>query len=153
VNGALLQGVDQDGSLLIFNPTFANIRARTFILNPNTGRLSDKDTGVSVCAYYGYSTSPSRPAMVAFCQNGNTGLNSYYDYLTCQITSSKLACTAPRATCIDDDFGDTTCVTDLGADVNSQFYYQERSGTGGTYFFISSGSSNGYTPVDILAQE
>ncbi|KAM0212668.1 hypothetical protein ACHAQI_004624 [Fusarium lateritium] len=152
VNGASLQGGDQDGSTLLFNPQVGNLRSRTFILDPNTGRIRDKDTGVLVCAYYGYSTSPSTPAYIGFCQIGNTGPNQYYDYLTCKVTDGKLGCTAPRASCTDDDNGFTTCVTDPGNDLNDQFYYKFQSGAGDR-LYISSGSPSGYTAVDIIARE
>ncbi|KAM0233556.1 hypothetical protein ACHAP5_010354 [Fusarium lateritium] len=152
INGSPLKGTDQDGTVLLFNPQGGNSRSRTFILDPNTGRIRDKDTGVLVCAYYGYSTSPSSPAYIAFCQRGNTGPNMYYDYLTCKIAGGKLGCTAPRASCTDDDNGFTTCVTDPGNDMNDQFYYKFQSGSG-EYLYISSGSPSGYTAVDIIAQE
>ncbi|KAK0388552.1 hypothetical protein NLU13_4795 [Sarocladium strictum] len=153
VNGAPLKGIDQDGSLLLFNPQAGTSLARTFVLDPNTGRLRDRDTGVSVCAYYALSSSTAAPAYIAFCQNGNTGPNQFYDYLTCQVTSGKLTCTAPKASCTeDDDSGITTCLTDPGNGVNNQFYYRFQPGNG-DYLYISTGAPNGYTAVDIIAQE
>ncbi|RGP69696.1 hypothetical protein FSPOR_4508 [Fusarium sporotrichioides] len=151
VNGAPLQGVDQDGSILLFNPESGNARTRTFILDPDTGRLRDKDTGTTVCAYYGFADSPSAPANIGYCQNGNTGPNRYYDYLTCEIVGGNLACTAPKASCPEDEDGNQTCVTDSTGGVNNQFYYKYQSGSG-YYLYISSGNPGGYTSVDILAQ-
>ncbi|KAF5653366.1 hypothetical protein FHETE_11404, partial [Fusarium heterosporum] len=91
VNGSPLQGISQDGSLLVFDPQFQGPQTRSFILDPDSGRLRDKDTGTLACAYYGFSDSPSVPPRFAFCQNGNTGPNRYYDYFTCEVNSGKLA--------------------------------------------------------------
>ncbi|KAL2669758.1 hypothetical protein Neosp_015203 [[Neocosmospora] mangrovei] len=152
VQGQPLKGVDQEGSIFLFNPQTGSPVARTFILDPDTGRLRDKNTGTLVCAYYGSTDTPSDAAYIGYCQTGNTGPNMYYDYLTCQVTSGKLTCTAPKAACPTDDDGNQSCTTQAGSDVNSQFYYKLRPGAG-YYFYISSGSPAGYTSVDTLAQE
>ncbi|RGP80585.1 hypothetical protein FLONG3_1324 [Fusarium longipes] len=153
INGAPLKGVDQDGSTMLFNPEAGTSRPRTFILDPTTGRLKDKDTGIFVCAYYGDASSPSDPANIAFCQSHNTGPNTAYDYLTCQIASGKLVCTAPKASCpVDDDGLPLGCSTAPTSDLNNQFYYRYQQGAG-DYLFISSGNPGGYTSVDIIAQE
>ncbi|KAM0297058.1 hypothetical protein ACHAPM_009927 [Fusarium culmorum] len=152
VNGSPIKGVDGDGSIMLFNPERGNSRIRTFILSPDTGRLRDKDTRVSVCAYYGFAESPSDPAYFGFCQNGNTGPGMVYDYLTCEIANGKLACTAPKASCSGDGDEDITCVSDPSSGVNNQFYYKYDAGNG-DYLYISSGSPSSYTPVDIVAQD
>ncbi|EXM16052.1 hypothetical protein RAB80_009691 [Fusarium oxysporum f. sp. vasinfectum] len=152
IQGAPLQGTDQDGSVLLFNPQTGTSRTRTIILDPDTGRLRDKDTGVQICAYYGSANTISDPAYFAFCQNGNTGRNLAYDYMTCQIVSGKLSCTAPQAACPTDDDGIPLGCTTVDGQVNNEFYYKTQTGAG-TYLFISSGSPNGYTPVDVIAQE
>jgi len=152
IQGAPLQGVDQDGTALLFNPQAGNLRTRTVILDPNTGRLRDKDTGVQICAYYADAETTSDPAKIAFCQNGNTGPNMAYDYLTCQIVSGSLSCTAPQAACPTDDNGFPIGCTTVSGQVNNQFYYKTQAGAG-TYLYISSGSPSGYTPVNIIAQE
>lgn len=154
VQGQPLKGVDQEGSVFLFNPNtqFGNIVTRTFILDPHTGRLRDKNTGTLVCAYYGSSDTPSDPAYIGYCQTGNTGPNRYYDYLTCQVVSGKLACTAPKAACPTDDEDFQVCATQPGSDVNNQFYYRFSAGNG-YYLHISSGSPAGYTPIDVLAEE
>ncbi|KAK2692275.1 hypothetical protein QWA68_008144 [Fusarium oxysporum] len=152
IQGAPLQGTDQDGSVLLFNPQTGTSRTRTIILDPDTGRLRDKDTGVQICAYYGSANTISDPAYFAFCQNGNTGRNLAYDYMACQIVSGKLSCTAPQAACPTDDDGIPLGCTTVDGQVNNEFYYKTQTGAG-TYLFISSGSPNGYTPVDVIAQE
>lgn len=152
VQGQPLKGVDQDGSIFLFKPQFGNPVARTFILDPDTGRLRDENTGTLVCAYYGYTNTPSDPANVGYCQTGNTGPNMYYDYLTCQVVSGKLTCTAPKAACPTDDDGNQSCTTQAGSDVNNQFYYKFTPGAG-DYLYISSGSPAGYISIDVLAQE
>ncbi|RTE81864.1 hypothetical protein BHE90_003589 [Fusarium euwallaceae] len=152
VQGQPLKGVDQDGSIFLFNPQSGGSVARTFILNPDTGRLRDKNTGIHVCAYYGSTNTPSDPANIGYCQTGNTGPDSYYDYLTCQVVSGKLTCTAPKAACPTDDDGFQSCTTQAGSDVNNQFYYTFTPGNG-DYLYISSGSPAGYTSIDALAQE
>ncbi|KAF4436702.1 hypothetical protein FACUT_6297 [Fusarium acutatum] len=153
IQGAPLKGTDQDGSILLFNPQVGNSRTRTIILDPGTGRLRDKDTGVQLCAYYGSANSPDDPANIAFCQNGNTGLNTPYEYMTCQIASGKLSCTAPKGKCPTDEDGNFLgCTTESFSGENNQFYYKTQAGAG-DYLFISSGSPAGYTAVDIIAQE
>ncbi|KAF5607594.1 hypothetical protein FPANT_847 [Fusarium pseudoanthophilum] len=153
IQGAPLKGTDQDGSILLFNPQAGTSRTRTIILDPNTGRLRDKDTGILLCAYYGSANSPGDPANIAFCQNGNTGLNKAYEYMTCQIASGRLTCTAPKGQCPTDDDGNFLgCTTESFSGENNQFYYKAQPGAG-DYFFISSGSPAGYTAVDIIAQE
>ncbi|RSM17221.1 hypothetical protein CDV31_003936 [Fusarium ambrosium] len=152
VQGQPLKGVDQDGSIFLFNPQSGGSVARTFILDPDTGRLRDKNTGIHVCAYYGSTNTPSDPANIGYCQTGNTGPDSYYDYLTCQVVSGKLTCTAPKAACPTDDDGFQSCTTQAGSDVNNQFYYKFTPGNG-DYLYISSGSPAGYTSIDALAQE
>ncbi|QPC78048.1 hypothetical protein HYE68_008800 [Fusarium pseudograminearum] len=152
VNGSPIKAIDQDGSIMLFNPERGSPRIRTFILDPDTGRLRDKDTGVSVCAYYGLAESPSDPAYFGFCQNGNTGPGMVYDYLTCGIVTGKLACTAPKASCSGDGDEDITCVSDRSSGLNTQFYYKYDAGNG-DYLYISSGSPSSYTPVDIVAQD
>ncbi|XEV01307.1 hypothetical protein FSHL1_006594 [Fusarium sambucinum] len=152
VNGAPLQGVDQDGSVMLFNPQRGTLRTRTLTLDPNTGRLRDKDTGNSVCAYYGSANSPSDPAYFGYCQNGNTGPNRDFDYLTCEIGNGKLSCTAPKASCPTDDDGNFLgCTTDPGGEVNNQFYYKYDTGNG-YYLYISSGNPTGFTPIDLNVQ-
>ncbi|EEU34529.1 uncharacterized protein NECHADRAFT_97919 [Fusarium vanettenii 77-13-4] len=152
VQGQPLKGVDQEGTILLFNPQFGNIVTRTFILDPDTGRLRDKNTGTLVCAYYGLTNTPSDPANVGYCQTGNTGPDMYYDYLTCQVVSGKLTCTAPKAACPTDDDGNQSCTTQAGSDVNNQFYYKFTP-SAGDYLYISSGSPGGYTSLDVLARE
>ncbi|EKJ79071.1 hypothetical protein FPSE_00672 [Fusarium pseudograminearum CS3096] len=152
VNGSPIKGIDQDGSIMLFNPERGSPRIRTFILDPDTGRLRDKDTGVYVCAYYGLAESPSDPAYFGFCQNGNTGPGMVYDYLTCEIVNGKLACTTPKASCSGDGDEDITCVSDPSSGLNNQFYYKYDAGNG-DYLYISSGSPSSYTPVDIVAQD
>ncbi|KAG5764168.1 hypothetical protein H9Q69_010373 [Fusarium xylarioides] len=152
VQGASLKGVDGDGTILLFNPQIGNARIRTIILDPDTGRLWDKDTGVQICAYYGSANTITDPAYFAFCQNGNTGPNTAYDYMTCQIVSGKLSCTAPQGACPTDDDGNSLGCTTVDGQGNNQFYYKYQAGYG-DYLFISSGSPSGYTPVDIIAQE
>ncbi|KAF5605705.1 hypothetical protein FPCIR_397 [Fusarium pseudocircinatum] len=153
IQGAPLKGIDQDGSILLFNPLVGNSRTRTIILDPDTGRLRDKDTGILLCAYYGSANSPDDPANIAFCQNGNTGLNTPYEYMTCQIVSGKLTCTAPKGQCPTDDDGNFLgCTTESFSGENNQFYYKAQPGAG-DYLFISSGTPAGYTAVDIIAQE
>ncbi|PNP74565.1 hypothetical protein FNYG_12188 [Fusarium nygamai] len=153
IQGAPLKGTDQDGSILLFIPQVGNSRTRTIILDPDTGRLRDKDTGILLCAYYGSANSPEDPANIALCQNGNTGLNMPYEYMTCQIASGKLTCTAPKGQCPTDDDGNFLgCTTESFSGENNQFYYKAQPGAG-DYLFISSGSPAGYTAVDIIAQE
>ncbi|CAG2009636.1 unnamed protein product [Fusarium graminearum] len=152
VNGDPIKGIDQQGTIMLFNPERGTQRIRTFILDPQTGRLRDRDTGVSVCAYYDFAESPSDPVHFGFCQNGNTGPGMYYDYLTCEIVNGKLACTAPKASCSGDGFEDISCVSDPTSGLNNQFYYKYDAGNG-DYLYISSGSPSSYTPVDIIVQE
>ncbi|KAI7763887.1 hypothetical protein LZL87_006269 [Fusarium oxysporum] len=153
VQGSPLKGIDQDGSILLFNPQTGNSRTRTLILDPDTGRLRDKDTGILVCAYYGSANSPDDPANFAYCQNGNTGLNKLYEYMTCQIVSGKLSCTAPKGACPTDDDGNFQgCTTESFSGENNQFYYRNQAGAG-DYLYISSGSPAGYTAIDVIAQE
>ncbi|RBQ66162.1 hypothetical protein FVER14953_08831 [Fusarium verticillioides] len=153
IQGAPLKGTGQDGSILLFNPQVGNSRTRTIILDPNTGRLRDKDTGILLCAYYGSANSPDDPANIAFCQNGNTGINTAYEYMTCRIFGGKLSCTAPKGQCPTDDDGNFLgCTTESFSGENNQFYYKAQPGAG-DYLFISSGSLVGYTAVDIIAQE
>ncbi|RSL41579.1 hypothetical protein CEP54_015773 [Fusarium duplospermum] len=152
VQGQPLKGVDQEGSIFLFNTQSGNTVARTFILDPDTGRLRDKNTGTLVCAYYGSANALSDPSNVGYCQTGNTGPNMYYDYLTCQVVSGKLTCTAPKAACPTDDDGNVSCTTQAGSEVNNQFYYKFAPGAG-DYLYISSGSPAGYTSIDALAQE
>ncbi|RKK99396.1 hypothetical protein BFJ68_g13272 [Fusarium oxysporum] len=127
-------------------------RTRTIILDPDTGRLRDKDTGIQICAYYGSANTIFDPANFAFCQNGNTGPNTSFDYMTCQIVSGKLSCTAPQAACPTDDDGVSLGCTTVDGQLNNEFYYKTQPGLG-TYLYISSGSPNGYTPVNVIAQE
>ncbi|WXC44363.1 hypothetical protein QX201_004098 [Fusarium graminearum] len=152
VNGDPIKGIDQQGTIMLFNPERGTQRIRTFILDPQTGRLRDRDTGVSVCAYYDFAESPSDPVHFGFCQNGNTGPGMYYDYLTCEIVNGKLACTAPKASCSGDGFEDISCVSDPTSGLNNQFYYKYDA-RNGDYLYISSGSPSSYTPVDIIVQE
>lgn len=152
IQGVPLTGIDQDGSILLFNPQTGTSRTRTIILDPDTGRLRDKDTGIQICAYYGSANTIFDPANFAFCQNGNTGPNTAFDYMTCQIVSGKLSCTAPQAACPTDDDGVSLGCTTVDGQLNNEFYYKTQPGLG-TYLYISSGSPNGYTPVNVIAQE
>ncbi|KAF4332217.1 hypothetical protein FBEOM_13978 [Fusarium beomiforme] len=152
VQGQPLKGIDQDGSILIFNPQAGGLVTRTFVLDLDTGRLRDKTTGSFVCAYYGFANTPSDPANVAYCQTGNTGPNMYYEYLTCEIVDENLVCTAPKAACPEDEDGNQTCTTQSGGGVNNQFYYKFSTGAG-DYLYISSGNPTGYTSTDLVAQE
>jgi hypothetical protein len=153
INNAPIQGVNQDGTLVLINPNVDGLAVRSYTLDTATGRLQDTTSGNYLCAYYVFSPSTSSPALVANCQRGNTGLNNYYDYLKCQIVDGTVSCTAPRAYCTtDDDTGLDNCVTVSGEGENNQFYYQYRS-SGGYYLFISSGSPNGYTPTSLKVEE
>ncbi|QKD60789.2 uncharacterized protein FOBCDRAFT_207508 [Fusarium oxysporum Fo47] len=105
-----------------------------------------------ICAYYGSANTIFDPANFAFCQNGNTGPNTAFDYMTCQIVSGKLSCTAPQAACPTDDDGVSLGCTTVDGQLNNEFYYKTQPGLG-TYLYISSGSPNGYTPVNVIAQE
>jgi hypothetical protein len=136
---------------MLFNPETGNTRARTFVLDPDTGRMRDRDTGIAVCAYYGDSNSPPVPH-IGYCQTGNTGPDMYYDYLTCEVASGNLLCTAPKTSCSEDENGFTTCSTETTTSVNNQFYYKHQN-SAGDYLYISSGQPVGYTSVDIIAQE
>ncbi|KAH7002793.1 hypothetical protein EDB82DRAFT_453927 [Fusarium venenatum] len=149
VNGGPLQGVDQNGSVMLFCPEGGNLRTRTLTLDPKTGRLRDKYTGNSVCVYYGSANSPSDPAYFGYCQNGNTGPNTAFDYVTRDIFNGKLACTAPKASCPTDDDGNPLgCSTDPSSDVHNQFYYKYEA-RNGYYLYISSGSPSCFTPIDL----
>ncbi|EWZ86311.1 hypothetical protein FOWG_11353 [Fusarium oxysporum f. sp. lycopersici MN25] len=107
---------------------------------------------LAICAYYGSANTIFDPANFAFCQNGNTGPNTAFDYMTCQIVSGKLSCTAPQAACPTDDDGVSLGCTTVDGQLNNEFYYKTQPGLG-TYLYISSGSPNGYTPVNVIAQE
>ncbi|KAH7259348.1 uncharacterized protein BKA55DRAFT_639301 [Fusarium redolens] len=153
VNNAPIQGISQDGTLVLINPTVDGLAVRSYTLDTATGRLQDTASGNYLCAYYLNSPSTSSPAFVANCQTGTTGPNNYYDYLNCQIVSGTVSCTAPKAYCTtDDDTGLDNCVTVSGEGVNNQFYYQHRS-SGGDYLFISTGSPSGYTPTSLMVQQ
>ncbi|KIL87722.1 hypothetical protein FAVG1_09433 [Fusarium avenaceum] len=136
IDGANAQGTDQGGSGIVFNPTFSGAQPRSYTLEPTTGRLRDIKSDNYVCAFYGYTNAPSVPATIANCQTGNTGDNKLYNYLNCKIVNRQLSCTAALA----------------GNVVLDTFYYQHRA-SGGDFWFISSGSPNGYTAINVAVVE
>jgi hypothetical protein len=89
--------------------------------------------------------------MIANCQSFNTGDDKPYNYLNCKIANSQLSCTAALTVCtIDEDTFETICTTPQGNVVLDMFYYQSRR-SNGDYWFISSGSPNGYTSINVAA--
>ncbi|KAJ4250127.1 hypothetical protein NW762_011937 [Fusarium torreyae] len=152
IDGAVLEGVDQEGTLVLFDSDVPSAMTRNYILESDTGRLKDANSGNYLCAYYGDAPSIYEPATVANCQNGNTGPNKHYDYLNCKTVSGILSCTAPKAYCDIDDFDSQYCMTSPENGVNDQFFYRYSS-SGGAYLFISSGTPNAYTTVDLGVTE
>ncbi|RFN45068.1 hypothetical protein FIE12Z_10686 [Fusarium flagelliforme] len=148
IDGATPQGSGQQGNSIIFNPNFSGVVPRTYAIEPSTGRLQDTDTGRYVCAYYGSSRTPSVPAMVANCRDGD---DKRYNFMTCKAVNGLLSCTASRGFCVtDDETDEVTCITTPG--VNDQFYYRY-SPNGGDYWYVGSASDipAGYTPINVAA--
>ncbi|KAF4441107.1 hypothetical protein F53441_12136 [Fusarium austroafricanum] len=95
VNGALLQGLDNEGSQVMFNPNYPlnHFQPRTYILEPS-GRIKDKDAGYYLCGYYD-STGVISPANIATCI-GTPGSDTQVEYMKCQILNGKPSCTVPQ---------------------------------------------------------
>ncbi|KAH6951834.1 hypothetical protein DER45DRAFT_543338 [Fusarium avenaceum] len=149
IDGAIAQGTDQDGSIIIFNPNFQGGQPRSYTLETATGRLRDVKSGNYICAYYDDNATPTGTAEVANCQSFNTGDDMPYNYLNCKIVNSQLSCIAALTVCTtDDNTSQTTCTTPQGNVVLDKFYYQHRA-FGGDFWFISGGSPNGYTAINV----
>ncbi|SPJ88946.1 uncharacterized protein FTOL_12841 [Fusarium torulosum] len=91
INNAPTQGINQDGTLVLINPTVDGLAVRSYMLDTTTGRLQDTTSGNYLCAYYLNSPSTYSPAFVANCQRGTTGPNNHYDYLKCQIVGGTIS--------------------------------------------------------------
>ncbi|KAF4436122.1 hypothetical protein FACUT_6694 [Fusarium acutatum] len=154
LNNAQPQGNIEMTSLLVFNPSNPQTGGtRTFNIEPSTGRLQDANGGTYVCAYYGSSPSTSSPPPITYCNPTNTGTNKAYDYLTCEVVSGTLSCTAPQTICQEDEDIGLSCLTPQD-DVYDQFFTERRATGMGTtdFWYISTGSPSGLNPISITAQ-
>ena len=111
-DGAALSAPDiMEADVVMFHPPASSgFRPRTYILEPETGRVKDRDNGRYLCGYYQWIGSV-QPAYVYSC-TGTPGPNRPAEYLQCRIVRGKLSCTVPQAVCYQDESGiDVTCET------------------------------------------
>ncbi|KAI6758525.1 hypothetical protein HG530_010765 [Fusarium avenaceum] len=150
VTNAEAQGSDEAGSLIVFNPTFNGLETRHYTLDTTTGRLQDAKSGNYVCAYYGGVYTTSVPPYVATCDPASTGPDRVYKYLDCRISGRKLSCRTPStALCYyDGDSREYICMSEPQNEPYHEFFYQ--NGGDSDYWYISNGSPDGYTAMDIL---
>ncbi|KAH7260895.1 uncharacterized protein BKA55DRAFT_559953 [Fusarium redolens] len=154
VNGAVLKSLDVEGSPIMFNPNYPlnDYKPRTYIIEPSTGRVKDKDTGYYLCAYY-QSSGVIEPANIAVC-TGTPGPDQTSEYVNCRVVGGKLSCTVPQTVCtmdFFDPFSLPTCETSSSNEVYDQLYYRV---LGDQYIFLGTGSpDNTYAAVDLIAQE
>ncbi|KAI7771738.1 hypothetical protein LZL87_006014 [Fusarium oxysporum] len=134
VNGALLEGLDSEGSATMFNPNYPlnDYKPRTYIIEPSTGRVKDKDTG--------YYLHP--------------GPDSATEYVNCRVVSGKLSCTVPQTVCTMGFFNPISppsCETSTSNEVYDHLYYQV---FGDQYIYLGRDTAdNTYAAVDLIAQE
>ncbi|KAF4946638.1 hypothetical protein FGADI_11026 [Fusarium gaditjirri] len=155
LNNAQPQGNIEMTSVLVFNPSLPQSGGiRTFNIEPSTSRLQDADGGTYVCAYYGSSPNTSTPPTIAYCHPTLTGTNKAYDYLTCEVVSGTLSCTAPQTICQEDEDIGLSCLTPQD-DVYDQFFTERRSTGQGTtdFWYIGTGSPGGLNPLSITAAQ
>lgn len=121
LNGAQAYGIGQQGSWISFNPAIiSGSTVRRFIID-SIGRLQDAETQAYVCANYYDSPNAASPPYVTFCMGGPVGGVQGQEYLTCEINSGNLACTAPRVFCSTNANDETTCPRQ-GGDPHDTFF-------------------------------
>lgn len=151
-DGAALQGHDNpDAIALMFNPGPSNgFRPRTYILEPGTGRVKDRDNGRYLCGNYQWSNTVD-PAYTFAC-SGTPGPNQINDYLTCRIVRGKLLCTVPQTICYQEEIGlEVTCETSSSNEIFDHLYLTV---VGEQYILIGRGGlGSAYVPIDLIAQE
>ncbi|KAJ4022705.1 hypothetical protein NW752_000085 [Fusarium irregulare] len=148
-DGAPLQGPDTvEADVVMFNPPASEgFRPRTYILEPNTGRVKDQDNGRYLCGYY-QGTDWVQSASIHAC-TGTPGPNQPVEYLNCEIFEGTLFCTLPQARCDQREIGmDLTCETSG----NFIFPYFYLSAPGNQYILIG-GTGLNLTPIELIAQE
>lgn len=148
LDGSPAQQNGYPGASIVFNPTFSGAHASTYAIEPSNGRVRDTQTGVYLCAYYGWSPMSSDPPLVTNCYFPiYTGDDQQWNYLTCTVVFGLLSCTVPRGSCQEDD----VCTTEAG--VNDQFYYRHSSSNDGDLWYIGSATDNptGYTAINMAA--
>ncbi|KAF5717675.1 hypothetical protein FMUND_5621 [Fusarium mundagurra] len=154
VDGALLQGLDEEGHLMMFNPnsTLEDYKPRTFTIEPSTGRVKDKDGGYYICAYYQW-TGHVAPATIGGCTS-SPGPDARSNYIKCRVVDGKLSCTVPQTVCTRDIFDrlhPLVCVTSTRDEVYDKFYYQT---SGDQIVYLSSLTTDSYfAAVDLIAQK
>ena len=119
---AQFQGFDIEADIVMFNPPLSSgLRPRTYILEPSTGRVKDRDTGRYLCGAYEW-TGTVEPAFVFSCY-GTPGPNQITEYLTCRIARGKLSCTVPQTVCYQEEIGmEVTCETSSGNEIYDHLY-------------------------------
>ncbi|PNP86008.1 hypothetical protein FNYG_01064 [Fusarium nygamai] len=154
VDGALLQGLDEEGHLMMFNPNspLEDYKPRTFTIEPSTGRVKDEDGGYYIWAYYQW-TGHVAPATIGGC-TGSPGPDARSNYIKCRVIDGKLSCTVPQTVCTRDIFDrlhPLVCVTSTSNEVYDKFYYQT---SGDQIVYLSSPTTDSYfAAVDLIAQE
>ena len=151
-DGAVLQAPDiMESDVIMFNPPASEgFRPRTYILDPNTGRVKDQDNGRYLCGYYQW-TGSIQPAYVYPC-TGTPGSHQPAEYLKCRIVRGKLSCTVPQAVCYQEEIGmDVTCGTSSGNEIFDHLYLPV---VGGQYILIGKGGLDSpWAAIDLIAEE
>ena len=151
-DGAVLQGSDNtEVSIVMFNPGSSNgLRPRTYILEPGTGRVKDRDDGRYLCGNYQCSNMVD-PAYTFAC-SGTPGPNQTNEYLICRIVRGKLICTVPQTVCYQEDIGlEVTCETSYSNEIFDHLYLTV---VGEQFILIGRGGlGSPYVPIDLTAQE
>ncbi|KAG5747855.1 hypothetical protein H9Q70_009469 [Fusarium xylarioides] len=136
VDGALLQDLDEEGHVVVFNHNYPlDYKPRMFIIEPSTSRVKNMDGGYYVCAYYQH-TGTVAPAAIGGC-TGTPGPNTASNYIKCRVVHDKLSCTVAQTVCTRDFFHPFNPLTP-----NEQIVY------------LASGTPDSlFATVDLIAQE
>ncbi|KAF4986473.1 hypothetical protein FGRMN_10822 [Fusarium graminum] len=150
--GSPLEGYNIQGNNYFFNPEDGQPTVRSFTFDPATGRLRDIRAGGFACANYRRNSGFSDPANIGTCQPSIFGIAPSSAYLSCQLNSGDLTCTAPRRKCFTDpNNGGTTCEDDTTGAINNSFYYQHINNNA-DFLYISTNDPSGYTSVNLVTQ-